>query len=277
MKKPVHSIKVQTSRRFKIKSIEQKRWAAYGTAALASSFTFSLAESAEARIHYSGPIDQELEGDESLKLPLGDAGMIVFEHVKHYAGTTSSSSFGALFRPHSRIAPDAIRTSSYHYNDGSALFGISAPSGAVRGGLFPDGEVSVSRLIKQDVISGGAFFPGVGFLVEASYRTHATYEDRGQFLSAGVGAIGFKFNTGAGDQYGWARVRMDGFPYHTFQVLDYAYGDPGDVVVVGRRPRSSDSAPTLESLGGLALGAIGLLAWRRRRGHNRTDVTAESL
>jgi hypothetical protein len=157
------------------------------------------------------------------------------------------------------------------------LFGISAPSGAVRGGLFPDGEVSVSRLIKQDLISGGAFFPGVGFLVEASYRTQATYLDRGQFLSAGLGAIGFKFNTGAGDQYGWARVRMDGYPYHTFRVLDYAYGDPGDVVVVGRRPRSGDSAPTLESLGGLALGATGLLAWRRRRGKNRADVTADSL
>jgi hypothetical protein len=252
----------------KINAIEQNRWILYASAALASGFTFGFADSAEARIHYSGHINQELEGDESLKLPLGDAGMIVFEHVKHYAGTTSSSSS----HPHKRIAPDAIRTSSYHYNDGSALFGISAPSGAVRGGLFPDGEVSVSRLGKQDLISGGAFFPGVGFLVEASYRTQATYLDRGQFLSAEVGAIGFKFNTGAGDQYGWARVRMDGFPYHTFRVLDYAYGDPGDVVVVGRPPRGSDSAPALESLGGLAIGATGLLAWRRRRGNNRTDV-----
>jgi hypothetical protein len=272
MKRPAHPSKVKRSRRVKINAIEQNRWAAYATAVLASSFTFGPAQSAEAGIHYSGPINQELEGNESLKLPLGDAGMIVFEHVKHYTGTTYNNPFGGLFRPHSRIAPNAIRTSSYHYNDGSALFGISAPSGAVRGGLFPDGEVSVSRLIKQDLISGGAFFPGVGFLVQASYRTQATYLDRGQFLSAGVGAIGFKFNTGAGDQYGWARVRMDGFPYHTFRVLDYAYGDPGDVVVVGRPPRGSESAPVLESLGGLALGAIGLLAWRRRRGNNRTDV-----
>jgi hypothetical protein len=60
MKKPVHSIEVPRSRRFKIKSIEQKRWAAYGTAALASSFTFSLAESAEAEIHYSGLIKQDV-------------------------------------------------------------------------------------------------------------------------------------------------------------------------------------------------------------------------
>jgi hypothetical protein len=268
MKKPVHSIKVERSRRFKIKSIEQKRWAAYGTAALASSFTFGLAQSAEARIHYSGPINQELEGDESLTLPLGDAGMIVFEHVKHYFGATSCSSS----HPQNRVAPDAIRTTCYHYDGGSALFRISAPSGAVRGDVTPNGEVSVSRLVKQDLISGGAFSSAGGFLVEKGYRTLGTYIDRGQFRAVAVGAIGFKFNTGAGDQYGWARVRMDGYPKYTYRVLDYAYGDPGDVVVVGRPPRGSDSAPALESLGGLALGATGLLAWRRRRGNNPTDV-----
>ena len=60
MKKPVTQSKWPRSWRFKIKSLEQKRWAAYGTAALASSFTFGLAESAEAKIHYSGPIKQEV-------------------------------------------------------------------------------------------------------------------------------------------------------------------------------------------------------------------------
>jgi MYXO-CTERM domain-containing protein len=50
---------------------------------------------------------------------------------------------------------------------------------------------------------------------------------------------------------------------NTFEVVDYAYGDPGDVVLAGQK--SDDSAPALESLGGLALGAAGLLAWRRQR------------
>ena len=50
---------------------------------------------------------------------------------------------------------------------------------------------------------------------------------------------------------------------HMVQVVDYAYGDPGDVVLAGQK--SDDSAPGLESLGGLALGAAGLLAWRRCR------------
>jgi MYXO-CTERM domain-containing protein len=46
-------------------------------------------------------------------------------------------------------------------------------------------------------------------------------------------------------------------------VVDYAYGDPGDVVKAGQK--MDHSAPELESLGGLAVGATGLLAWRRRR------------
>jgi LPXTG-motif cell wall-anchored protein len=46
-------------------------------------------------------------------------------------------------------------------------------------------------------------------------------------------------------------------------VVDYAYGDPGDTVFAGQK--SGDSAPRLESLGGLAIGAAGLLAWRRRK------------
>jgi MYXO-CTERM domain-containing protein len=46
--------------------------------------------------------------------------------------------------------------------------------------------------------------------------------------------------------------------------VDYAYGDPGEVVKAGQK--RSHSSPDLESLGGLALGAAGLLAWRRRRG-----------
>ena len=97
MKKPVHSIRVQRSRRFKIKSIEQRRWAAYGTAALASSFTFSLAESAEAEIHYSGLIKQDVPNGVCfysyhyhsggcypgvLSLALGDNGKIELLHSK---------------------------------------------------------------------------------------------------------------------------------------------------------------------------------------------------
>ena len=95
------------------------------------------------------------------------------------------------------------------------------------------------------------------------YKSSTFDSEFGFFLERGPGLVGFKFNNGAGVQYGWLRVKMTGGLGNNFKVVDYAYGDPGDVVFSGQM--SDDSAPGLESLGGLALGAAGLLAWRRQR------------
>ena len=264
MKQPSASIKMLRGHRCKIDSIEHKRWAGYATAALASGFTFSLAESAEAEIHYSGPINQEVpsgwcyftswyytpgscQGD-GFVLPLGNVGFIWVYHQ--------------------------IFTSCYarcYPYGGSAFLGISAPGAAVRGV-----GASVSRLLPGDLISAGQF--GGGYVLASSLRQSG---QGGQFQAPGPAAVGFKFNTGAGEQYGWVRVRMGGFPGNTFGVVDYAVGDPGEVVKAGQK-RSHTPTPTptptstprhspadLESLGGLALGAAGLLAWRRRRANKR--------
>ena len=53
-------------------------------------------------------------------------------------------------------------------------------------------------------------------------------------------------------------------PNYYFRLVDYAYGDSGEIVIAGQK-ESKTSAPVLESLGGLALGGAGLLAWRQRR------------
>ncbi len=267
MKDQIHSIKNQRSRRCKATQIEHKRWAAYATAALAGSFSFSLANSAEAEIHYSGPIDREIGSSSSITLPLGNDGHLVFQHYKHYFGTSFCTT--STCRQPNHLAPQTI---TRYYDGGSAFFRIYAPSGAVRGGqatqctyLHSDNCISVSKLGKHAVISAGPFIPVGGFLVERSaMQWGGSGYPTGQF-QAGLGAIGFKFNNGAGDQYGWVRVRSEGFPSFKFLVFDYAYGDPGDVVRVGRRQKPSDSVPAMESLGGLALGAAGLLAWRKSR------------
>jgi MYXO-CTERM domain-containing protein len=289
MKESIDSTKIQRQRRSKIHSVEQGRWAAYATAALASSFTFSLPDSTEAKIHYSGPVNRELSGSSSVTLPLGNDGVIKLEHFKHYFGTiictTSTHSCGpcdfscSLVRQQNHNAPQTI---TWYYDAGSAFFKIYAPSGAVRGveagcATWPHSSncVSASRLTPHDVISAGPFAPAGGILAaQQCYALASAQQPRypcywlGRFGPAGLGAVGFKFNTGAGDQYGWARVRMEGFPFQHFRIVDYAYGDPGDVVQVGRQ-RSNESAPTIESLGGLALGAAGILAWRRRRANKR--------
>src|SRR5262249_40579944 len=96
----------------------------------------------------------------------------------------------------------------------------------------------------------------------------------GQFAPGDVGFIGFKFNNGSGDQYGWVRVKFDTrYPYdHPFWLVDYAYADPGEQIRAGQtssnemiREESNGIGSEEGSLGGLALGAAGLLAWRKRR------------
>ena len=79
------------------------------------------------------------------------------------------------------------------------------------------------------------------------------------FLSPGTGFIGFRFNGGPGIEYGWARVTMNGAPGNGFTVVDYAWGDVGTAITAGQIPEPA-------SLGLLAVGAAGLLIWRRSRG-----------
>ena len=120
-------------------------------------------------------------------------------------------------------------------------------------------------------VSTGSFTPA------PAARLHWWHLDRmtpsgigdryGQLGSPGPGFIGFRFNNGAGIQYGWARVKM---PQHFTEELPfelsgyYAYADPGEPITAGQRS-SGRKAPDQGSLGWLALGASGLLAWRKSR------------
>jgi MYXO-CTERM domain-containing protein len=92
--------------------------------------------------------------------------------------------------------------------------------------------------------------------------------DMYQFGDRGTGYVGFRFNNGAGIQYGWARVSTSGQPGYAFIVRDYAYADPGEPIRAGQRSSSDEQAPDEGSLGWLALGAAGLLAWRKNRSRN---------
>jgi hypothetical protein len=83
------------------------------------------------------------------------------------------------------------------------------------------------------------------------------------------GFIGFKFNGGAGVQYGWVRLSVlfgsDGnIRTFSFILHDYAYADPGEPLKAGQISSDNDAVDE-NSLGGLALGAVGLIAWRKSR------------
>jgi len=119
----------------------------------------------------------------------------------------------------------------------------------------------VSKLPFGENISAGNFAHNsdyYGILASGFRNYYSQWGDRG------TGYVGFRFNSGAGIQYGWARVRMVGDPENAFTVLDYAYADPGEPIRAGQR-RSTEQAPYEGSLGWLALGAAGLLVWRKSR------------
>ena len=83
-----------------------------------------------------------------------------------------------------------------------------------------------------------------------------------QWLNPGTGYIGFQFDLGGGTQYGWAEVQVNGVPDNRGFFFRYGYGMVGDSVFAGEGPRV---IPEPGALGFLALGSVGLLAWRRQR------------
>lgn len=214
-------------RTHKVGSIATVRWAAYSAAAAASSF--AGAGSAEAVIHYSGVLDEKIGRDDVISIPVGSGGAVMtFFHRRVRYGSSSD------------------------YIGGSAFFSIYGASGKVAGDIKGDGQLSISNLARRDAISLRSFPENHGFLAQRS-DGDATHP-RGRFQQQGYGFIGFTFNSGAGDQYGWVRVRMEGFPSNRFYVVDFASADPGESISAGQK---SGSMVAMESLGGLALGAAG--------------------
>ena len=218
-------------------SIPNSRWLAYASAGAASAFT--CANSAEAAIHYSGRIGQFFGSclPNSVRFQLDQPGDSI--RLRH-----------SLF----------VCEPSY---GGYAHFAVRGLADAGFAGIYcPNNSQakSVSKLNRGELVSGKPFLARNSGVI-ASLRSYCG----GQFDTGDLGFIGFRFNNGNGNQYGWVRIKMaTRFPIdNDFWLVDYAYADPGEPIKAGQT--SSNDAAELESLGGLALGAVGLLAWRKSR------------
>ena len=212
-------------------SIAKTRWAPYAAAGAATALAGS--NCAEADIHYSGIVHVQFppHKDRLKTFPLDQPGdSLVFEH------TASGCCF------------------CYQ-----ALFSINGIVSAAFRGYSP----MVSKLSFGQNISTGEFVTRSHGIM-AIDRTCYTYG--APWNGGGTGYVGFRFNNGAGIQYGWARVTTTGeFEGNGFRVMDYAYADAGEPIRAGQRSSSDEQAPDEGSLGWLALGAAGLLAWRKSR------------
>jgi hypothetical protein len=229
-------MKTHNKSRSRIASLNNKRWAAYVGAAAATSFAAGYAE---ANIHYSGIIDQNVGGRNGrFTVPVGTGGAVmVFRHAESVYGS-----------------------SNIHIG-GAALFSIYGASGAAAG-VQVSGGASFSKLSPRDAISTRSFPNSYGFLAERSHGNGGGIP-RGQFLDRGYGFLAFRFNSGAGDQYGWARVRMLGLPENKYFVVDFAYADPGESIVAGQK---TEPGLAMNSLGGLAVGSATVADLRSRQG-----------
>jgi hypothetical protein len=213
-------------------SIAKGRWAAYATAGAASAFT--CANSAEAFIHYSGIIGSYSgrQRTKSFRLQLDQPGDTF--RLRHYVTLFTSDVF--------------------------AHFGVRGLAGAGFAGFYCPSNpqlAGVSKLSRGQFISSRAFLARGSGLIAGSFDVCSQ-----QFGDGEIGFIGFKFNSGSGDQYGWVRIKMGNRA--DFWLVDYAYADPGEPIRAGQTS-SNDIVPEEGSLGALALGAAGLLAWRKSR------------
>ncbi|MGI8890226.1 MAG: hypothetical protein ACR2G0_05505 [Chthoniobacterales bacterium] len=241
------------NRRRKLTSIPKSRWAIYAAAGAATALAY--APSAEADIHYSGAVKYPFKGTNPsgtlVSFPLNNGGALLFEHFP--LGADEGEARLEIAGPEGR--------------DGESV-GAIAGSFKLYGGFYVSNlaaRVNVSKLplgaYCRQTSSGNDFHCFGGTI---------GYGDDGinsKFKTPGTGFIGFTFNTGAGPQYGWARIKTDGEPNFRFIVLDYAWGDPGEKIRTGQKAssRQASSVPVKGSLGFLALGSMGLVAWRKQR------------
>jgi hypothetical protein len=116
-----------------------------------------------------------------------------------------------------------------------------------------------SNLAYGTPLSAGNFGVGAGNRGDMAWGAGYT---NSQWLAAGTGYLGFRFDLGGGTQYGWAEVTVDGAPGNSGTFVRYGWGAVGDTVFAGQGP---SVVPEPGSLGMLALGSIGLMSWRRKR------------
>lgn len=107
----------------------------------------------------------------------------------------------------------------------------------------------------------------VGFIGEDNARSYlafadsASYPDSGQWLNGGEGYIGFAVVDGVDTYYGWFEVRVDADNVGG-EIIRYAIDDTP--VSSGSKVTIS-AVPEPNALACFAIGAAGILGWRRRR------------
>ena len=213
-----------TSKREPEDLVDNKRWMAYATASAAGAL---VCQGAEASIIY------------------------VYENVGFQAPAVSGSTTGYFALDENASASMSFISLAVASSNG-AYFGMYGP-GAKFAGTSTNGFAYAQNLAPGQLVSAtSSFLSGSAAMASGSGYSNS------QFLTPGIGILGFQFNDLDGElQHGWARVEMSGVPTNSFTLIDYAYTTAGEKIRAG--------VPEPGSLGLLAAGAAGLAIARRRR------------
>jgi hypothetical protein len=230
-------------------TIASPRWATYAVAGAASSLAVATAE---AEIHYSGKVNFHLTGTGAGNFPLDNGASLVFDHIDEGGG--KGRAHLNIINPGGppsfvNFAADGGRESSV---SGFYLFRVPAQKQVSQ---LPMQRSCRTTSTSSNLRCYGATI-GLGSLTGCHWKR------------PGNGFIAFVFNAGAGNEYGWARIKTTGALMYNIILVDYAWADPGDSIRTGqKRGQETGQAAVSKfgSLGLLATGAPGLKAWRQHK------------
>ena len=234
----------------KVAAIPNSRWATYAAAGAATAL--SGISAAEAEIHYSGIVNHDFRPPGSAaSFTVGSGDKLQFRvGVPHGGG--ESGGFG-----HLQILDGQ--------NNSVGGFAASHPSNA---GVYLLDLAARVNISSQNITNSCRRTSSSSNLV--CYGATFGGPPEG-FEQRGIGAIGFAFRDGAGLHYGWARIRTSGPQNYRFVLVDYAWGDAGESVLTGQKGshQTGSAVPATGSLGLLAIGGAGLVAWRISRSQSK--------
>ena len=201
--------------------VANSRWATYAMAGAATSLV-GLA-SAEAEIHYSGHIGRQFKGNHDASFPLQDGARLIFDHF-----TRNNLGYANLAIQGTQGGPlDSEGYFAGKRNNPTSGFG------------FYVYRLASHVPVSQQHMGRSCFTTSWSSVVKCYGATIQTGRGSyGEFTMPGRGFIAFSFNTGAGRQYGWARIKTTGIPAVNFILVDYAWGDLGDSIVTGQTSSS---------------------------------------